>query len=791
MYLLTSDPNLTDPLISSSDSDIWKMDSDDDYQSFSPPKEPSPQVHHRRLKRLKKSNSKPLKDLLPDPIDDPLLFPQVDFAKLEALENDSEVPEFNDSNSSEELVLSQESLSLGIGNENETENEEKMECRSEMEVRKTKRMLEFDGDVAGEVHGNGWGVEEASVGFEQGKNDKERIGEEDLFEEKKDDKKEDEKKKKKRVKSDSGELNTKVRGSNKRREEKERKAYLKELHAESQRVLRETRDASFKPIPVVQKPISSVLEKIRKRKLEISRKAMVINDRSYGYEGNNGPSDKLMVLDFSIEEKGEENVEIIVEKETIAPCLNRDSSLAASDVDEFKDAAKKTAHENDQNQVSPNEESTSAFPAAVPVHTQDLFDDSEPNSATAEQTDEQLKSPSEEDFAPSSLAMDLQFDSAAMGDSSSDEEDNDKENVDPHPCGIAYGSSSPKGDPVKDFVDDEAEEEDDSDNDLRFRENEEDENIEDFEELNDVIATEYDERPIDNERRNELHQKWLEQQDAAGTDHLMQRLKCGSVLKDTFLPDKEPETDDDDDGEFDDEAKEDSLPQNVARVNTRKAKQIILQLLPDKEDAYLSDDDDDTQRRHAQRLLIRKEEQATLVSPADDESSREVFGLIKKLNIVSDNKRKPKALSFFDSVLKGGNSNNSSKSSFLGRVSSNHHIPSSHKQGSGTVRSFIFGRDDSNSRSSISMSEDSSDTVSKEVRPTRTVTAKYSNTQTKMSNQTRDAAAETVSRTSLLEILKRSSSQSRLCNQETTVDLTKSIFTFRAPKKPTKIEGRS
>lgn len=32
------------------------------------------------------------------------------------------------------------------------------------------------------------------------------------------------------------------------------------------------------------------------------------------------------------------------------------------------------------------------------------------------------------------------------------------------------------------------------------------------------------------------------------------------------------------------------------------------------------------------------------MSPADDESSREVFGLIKKLNIAPDNKRKPKAL---------------------------------------------------------------------------------------------------------------------------------------------------
>ncbi|KAL0438568.1 UNVERIFIED_CONTAM: hypothetical protein Slati_2339800 [Sesamum latifolium] len=476
-FLLTSDPNPTDPLISSSNSDIWNMDSDEDYQSFSPPKEHSPQVHYRRLKRLKKSNSKPLKDLLPDPIDDPLLFPQVDFARLEALENDSEFPEFNESNSSEELGLSQESLSLGIANENTLENEEQMECQSDMEVKKTKRTLEFDGDVAGEVHGSRRAIEEASVGFEHGKNEKERFGEEDLFEEKEDDRRRRKMKRRKMRRIGKGESQAYdwilicCFG-----DLQERKAYLKELHAESQRVLRETRDASFKPIPVVQKPISSVLEKIRKRKLEISRKAMVVNDRTYGYEGNSRLSDKMLVLDVSIE-RGEENVEIIVGKEKIASSLDGDSSLAASGSDEFKDAAKQTIHENDQNQVSPNEEPTSAFPAALPVHTQDL----EPNNAASEQTNEQLKSP-EEDFAPSSLAMDLQFDSASVGDSSSDEEDNDKEN-DPHPRGIADGSSSPKGDPVKDFVDDEAEEEDDSDNDLRFQDNEEDENIEDLRNL--------------------------------------------------------------------------------------------------------------------------------------------------------------------------------------------------------------------------------------------------------------------------------------------------------------------
>ncbi|KAK4390678.1 putative serine/threonine protein kinase IREH1 [Sesamum angolense] len=288
------------------------MDSDDDYQTFSPSKEPSPQAHYRRLKRLKKSNSKPMKDLLPDPIDDPLLFPKVDFARLEALENDSEFTEFNESNSSEELVLSQESLSIGIGNENAMESEERME-----------------------FHGNGRVIEEASVGFEQGQNEKERFGEEDLFEEKEDDKKkkkEDDKKKKKE--------------DDKKKKKEDDLKKKRRVKNDS-----ETRDASFRPIPVVQKPISSVLEKIRKRKLEISRKAMVINDRSYGYEGNSQPSDKMLVLDVSIEERGEENVEIIVEKETVAPSLDGDISLAASGLDEFKDAAKQTIHENNQNQV--------------------------------------------------------------------------------------------------------------------------------------------------------------------------------------------------------------------------------------------------------------------------------------------------------------------------------------------------------------------------------------------------------------------------------------------------------
>jgi hypothetical protein len=52
---------------------------------------------------------------------------------------------------------------------------------------------------------------------------------------------------------------------------KERREYLDQLRAENQRLLRETRDAAFEAAPLVRKPISSVLEKIRRRKEEISK----------------------------------------------------------------------------------------------------------------------------------------------------------------------------------------------------------------------------------------------------------------------------------------------------------------------------------------------------------------------------------------------------------------------------------------------------------------------------------------------------------------------------------------
>ncbi|GJT76852.1 hypothetical protein Tco_1043577 [Tanacetum coccineum] len=142
------------------------------------------------------------------------------------------------------------------------------------------------------------------------------------------------------------------------------------------------------------------------------------------------------------------------------------------------------------------------------------------------------------------------------------------------------------------------------------------------------------------------------------------------------------------------------------------------------------------------------ENKGKLVSPGDDEDSREVFGLIKKLNTVPEARKKAKTTSFFDTMLTGGNSNSSSKSSFLSRASSHSLPPSSKQKGSSGVRSFIFGRDDSNSRSSISISEDTSDTI-------------------------------------------QSSMQSSVRKEDHKVELSQSVFAaFKIPKKPVRIPGR-
>ncbi|XP_031251976.1 FK506-binding protein 5 [Pistacia vera] len=626
----------------------------------------------------------------------------------------------------------------------------------------------------------------------------------------------DKKDKKKRVKSvgdDEKPKSTVVL----KRTAKERREQLKQLRAESQRLLRETRDAAFKSVPLVQKPISSVLEKIRQRKLEASKKSLKLSKTSFIDDDDDGDDDDDDILrevgvkaGFEIahnEDRGDEKSPRAVSEKAIPHPADVESSLGVFFTDASNSTAHPSSHEIIPPQMAVDEEPKQAFRAPID-DTQDLFADSQISGSKDELPDEKPNSPLEEVLAPSLLALNLKLDSVLPEDDS-EEEDNDKENINPSLEKLDGLSLSPNGDPVKAFVDDEAEEEDDSDNDLlRFQDNEEDEDIDDVEELKDMIATEYKEKPIDTERRNELHQKWLEQQDEAGTEKLLQRFKCGSKeIEKTLLEEeeeKEEESEEDND-EFGNEDTEDVAPANVVRMNLRKVKEMIPQMFTDKDDAYISSDDEETEKSIVKQCLFEKsEEQASFLSPAEDKDSKEVFSLIKKLNIVPDSRRRVKASgrssnilsSFFShsddlyvtkftslsEMLLIGHKAVSSKPSFLGRGAS-HSLPLPKKHGSSMMRSFIFERDDSNSKSTISVSEGSSETIQRENQPTKTASTRLYNSQIKSSTQNTKAAAQMKSGTALFEILRRSSLQSSQCTQDSVANYTESVLaTFRLQK---------
>lgn len=823
------------------------MESDDDYQSFCLPEEASLEVRRPRFKRLKKALATS-KNQHGSPIDDVLDFPKVNFAKLEALEACKTLEEDSadstgpvPSQGSEDEIRfgsvfeekggdSREALEAQEDSADSTElvspHNSKVEIRFEpvsdgkhVESRKkldfddegvlvagqqskeVKRYLEFvedDDQSHDKEHKQSREIGEALVYGAVTKEIHEQIGGIDKeigdmnMEKLQQNVEGDDKKKKKntRTKGDIGrEVKMKETASNKRREAKERKAFLQQLHVDTQRLLRESKDAAFKPIPVVHKPISSVLDKIRKRKLEISKKTLMLigNSSIHKFSVSREIMMEVDTKNAYSEAQRVDKLEIELEGKVDAHGMEMGRTTDTSNIDGISVPPITRSSEIIPDEMALDERPNAVFRAPVD-DTQDLFDDSEPTGSKDEILDDLASSSLEEVMAPSLLALNLKFDSAPPDESFSDEEDNDKENISPRTKEDCGGCDFPQGNPVKAFVDDEAEEEDDSDNDLlRFGDNEDDDDIDDSAELHDIIATDYKEKPIDNEKRNELHQKWLEQQDAAGTDNLLQRLKCGVEQKETMFVDDELESEECEDA-VNDVTDMDAVPKSSTRSNSKKAKQIIMQMFVDKDDVFLSDEDEETEKRIVKQHMLYNSELTTVASAIEDESSCDISGLIKKLNTVPDNKKKPKASSFFDTVLGDQKKKSSLKSSFLGRVTN--HLPSSHKQSSTIVRSFIFGRDDSNSRSSMSMSEDSSDMFVKENLPIRNSTTKFGSFQAKSRSEGKIAAAGTSAAGPLFEILKRSSAPSNVCSRDVLLDLPKPLLVDLRVSKRSKAEGK-
>lgn len=169
--------------------------------------------------------------------------------------------------------------------------------------------------------------------------------------------------------------------------------------------------------------------------------------------------------------------------------------------------------------------------------------------------------------------------------------------------------SYPKDDLAKTYVDDEAEEEDDSDHDLmRFQESEDDDSDDSDgnEVLDDLIMTGYEEAPVEHEKRNQLHQKWLEQQDANETDNVLQRLNCGQIRREPSIIDDEDDNVDTDDEDSADEMIEDQIPANLVRKNSKKAKQMMAQMFTDETDVYVSSEDEETERSLIREHLLHQ-----------------------------------------------------------------------------------------------------------------------------------------------------------------------------------------
>lgn len=575
---------------------------------------------------------------------------------------------------------------------------------------------------------------------------------------------------KKRKKGEDGEGKKKKKDkvpnesvASKKRAEKERRAQLESIHAESQRLLRETRKASFKPVAEpVYKPISSVLEKIRLRKLEIQKMSNTPveeeeeeEEEDASSEPESDPAEQPAmpeVKEVGSDDKDLKNDDVDKEVGANAGDLNDGASLP-----EDEDAVISEKDLNKCGSKSPDKQ--------LVDNSQDNHEDNaQPSDDSIDAVDEEAHLP------PSSSPTKNPDDSSSEDEEEEDEEeeDNDKENICPgiqqndvnthqQPRRTLAGDSRPDAALLKDFLDIEAEEEDDSDDDMaRFKDNEEDDGDDENEVLTALIAAGFEEKEVDHEKRNALHQKWLQDQDAAETNNFIQRLKYGHQEQKVLMEEDEDDIEDCED-ESENERSHDLTP-NIVRQNSEKAKQMIAKMFTDENDTYEHSDDEEIEEHLARQRISKREVHSTsLISPLEDDSSREMFSLIKKLNIAPQppKRRGKQAISNLEMLMVGSNSNSSSKSSFLGRTTSGP-ISSSHRS---VYKGYIFGRDDSNSnsKSCFAASESNSD-VQDQANPSQAKKAKFSSSQTKPAASGTSSEGGSSSGASLFELLRRSTS---------------------------------
>ncbi|XP_010416379.1 PREDICTED: DNA ligase 1-like [Camelina sativa] len=552
---------------------------------------------------------------------------------------------------------------------------------------------------------------------------------------------------------------------------KERREYLDQLRAENQRLLRETRDAAFEPAPLVRKPISSVLEKIRRRKEEISKQFL-----------SRKKSKPIDICD------GDDLEEVVAEEKDEGMNLESTSNQNPGGQHCSEDSAGPSGNLDSPSNKIAESNPTHQDPSLCP----------QMNNPGDELLEKTSSRPLEEVMTPSVVAMNLKLNPSP--DKSSKVTEYMKENSDSE-------THDEPGDPVRKFIDEDAEEEDDSDNDLLRFEDEDDDEDEEDDDLRDMIVSQFKEDPTDKDRRNELHQKWLEQQDAAGTEKLLQKLQRGLQQDETLLSEDEDDDDEERAEDADDEEvqkpnvnedenedEEDPSHANSMRMTIKKIKEMIPLMFTDEDDVYVSSDDEEMEKKLLQQRLLRKMELKSKSSPSlGDENSEEILRHIKKPEI----KKKAKTSSYKERALMGMNKNPAaSKSSFLGRLTKSSISEGSRKRGLNVVRGYIFERDDSNTKSSNSVSEEPSapETIIQEKSRPKRAPAKFTASQSQEKSSTLQATTvveetSTRQRATLYEILKMSSKKTCFNSRETVIssDHTESIFAaFKLDKKPVK-----
>ncbi|XP_021754642.1 glutamic acid-rich protein-like isoform X2 [Chenopodium quinoa] len=572
---------------------------------------PTPTDQNPKMKRLKKNDS-----TANDVTTSSAPSNEIDGLDTGNDEFDGFDPLFGDSSQfSAKRVLDFDDSFDGFGSEDENDDPDFDKNKNKQEKKKRESSIEFLDNKEKKKR-------KSSIEFRDNKEKKKREGSVEFR---------DNKEKKRRVRSDL-EKNKSIVSS--RKEKKERKARSNQ-QADFQRVMRDMKGVGFKPIPMVEKSISSVLEKIRKRKMEVSKKWASYTEEDEEVDGGadkdeakevggtkndlakeDGGVEKDQVKDDGVAEKDKENMVSLTPTSEEKPESSDEQTTCGNLI-----------------QIPSKDAITQSFRAPI-NDTQDLLMDSERNNSQ----DDELPSCPDEDITPSAPSMNLRWDSghsaAVDDDLSSSDEESDKENTDPHPKHLQR-SSTATGDPVKDFVDEEALE-DDSDDDFLRSQEQDDEDNSDMEENCDYIATDVKEKPIDGEMRNQLHQQWDQQHDEAVTEKLLQKLKYGTKKREPSISDNEDadRTDADEEEEEDDDEEDKNVPHmSSCRATTKRLKQMIPLMFTDKDDGFVSSDDEETERMLSKQCLLQKvemEKQPKVLPPVADETSKEVLDRIKK-----------------------------------------------------------------------------------------------------------------------------------------------------------------